>query len=143
MRRIAEFCMIVLAPASSCWAAPHSPYADNMMSERRASVELVIPFGGQRSTPDYKPRLQLSLDARLPQTNRTNQHSIHDTERFRSSKIGFTLASNPQIYMNGKVFAAAERRSNISTLGWVGIGALVLISGVVVVGYDALDDASE
>lgn len=143
MQRIAKFCMLVIAPTSACLAAPQSPYADMTMPEQRASVELVIPFGGQRQISEHKPRLQLSFDTRLPQNYRTSQQSIRRDERFRSSKIGFTLASNPEIYLNDRHFAATERRSNISTLGWVGIGAAVLITGVVLVGYEALDDASE
>ena len=143
MRRIAKFYMLVLAPASACYAAPELPYAETIMPEKKASVELVIPFGAQRDNRDLKPRLQLSFDTRLHENYRANQHSVHRTEPFRSSKIGFTLASNPEIYLNGRHFAAADRRTNISTLGWVGIGAAVLVAGVVVVGYEALDDASE
>jgi hypothetical protein len=141
MRRIAKFFTLLLAPMSACYAAPELPYADMIMPEKKASVELMIPFGGQRENRDYKPRLQLSFDARLPQSYRANQQSVHRGERFRSSKIGFTLASNPEIYLNGRHFAAAERRSNISTLGWVGIGAAVLITGGVLVLSDALNDS--
>ena len=144
MRHIAKFFTLLLAPTSACYAAPELPYADMIMPEKKASVELVIPFGGQRENRenrDYKPRLQLSFDTRLPASYRANQQSVHSTERFRSSKIGFTLASNPEIYLNGRHFAATERRSNISTLGWVGIGAAVLITGGVLVLSDALNDS--
>lgn len=143
MQRIAKFCMLVIAPSSACFAAPELSYSDMSVPEQKASVELVIPFDGQRKNSGHKPRLQLSFDTRLPQNYRASQQSIHRTERFRSSKIGFTLASNPEIYLNDRHFATAERRANISTLGWVGIGAAVLITGVVLVGYEALDDASE
>ena len=141
MRLIARFCMLVLVPTSACVAASESPYADMTMPEKKASIELVVPFGGQRENRDFKPRLQLSFDTRLPQGYRTSQQSVQHTERFRSSKIGLTLASNPEIYLNGRHFAAVERRSNISTLGWVGISAAVLITGGVVVLSDALNDS--
>ena len=142
MRRVVKFFMCVLAPSSACYAAPPSSYADMSLSEQRASVEFVVPFGMERKSSDHKPRLQLSLHARLPQNYSLDQKSVHRAERFRSSKIGFTLDSNPEIYLNGRHFAAAERRNNLSTLGWIGIGAGVL-TGAFLVWYDALDDASE
>lgn len=141
MRHIAKFFTLLLAPTSACYAAPELLYPDMIMPEKKASVELVVPFGDQRANRDYKPRLQLSFDTRLPASYRANQQRVHSTERFRSSKIGFTLASNPEIYLNGRHFAATERRSNISTLGWVGIGAAVLITGGVLVLSDALNDS--
>ncbi len=142
MRRVVKFCLCVVAPSSACYAAPPSSYADMSLSEQRASVEFVVPFGGGRKSSDHKPRLQLSLDSRVPQHYRLDQKNVNRAERFRSSKIGFTLASNPEIYLNGRHFAAAERRNNLSTLGWIGIGAAV-VTGVVLVGYEVLDDASE
>ena len=105
-------------------------------------MELVVPFGGEQKSSDHKPRLQLSLDARLSQNYRLDQKSVDHVERFRSSKIGFTLDSNPEIYLNGRHFAAAERRNNLSTLGWIGVGAGVL-TGAFLVWVDALEDASE
>lgn len=142
MRRIVKFWLCVLAPSSACYAAPPSSYADMSLPEQRASVELVVPFGVERKSSDHKPRLQLSFDTRSPQNYSLDQKTIHRTERFRSSKIGFTLDSNPEIYLNGRHFAAAERRNNLSTLGWIGVGAGVL-TGAFLVWVDALEDASE
>ena len=142
MRRVVKFFMCVLAPSSACFAAPPSSYADMSLPEQRASVELVVPFGVERKSSDHKPRLQLSFGSRLPQSYRLDQKTLQRTEQFRSSKIGFTLDSNPEIYLNGKHFAAAERRSNLSTLAWIGIGAGVL-TGAFLVWYDALNDASD
>lgn len=140
MQRVIGFWMLVILPASTCFAGPAAPYSDISVPEKKASVELVIPFGGPRDNPDYKPRLQLSFDTRLPRSLRASQ-GIQPSDQFRKSTIGFTLASNPNLYVNGRQFAATGQHFNISTLGWVGIGAGVLLAGGAVLLADAIKDS--
>lgn len=143
MLRLVKICMMVIMPASACNAGSPSPYAGVGLAEQRVSAGLIIPLGGQRSNSSSKPRLQLSFDTRLPHNDEMDQLALNHPQRFRSSKIGFTLASNPEIYLNDRHFSAPDPRHSLSTLGWVGVGLAVTLVGGAVVLRDGLIDASD
>ena len=52
MQLIAKFCIFVLVPPSACYAASESPYFDISIPGHNASVERMIPCGGQRDNRD-------------------------------------------------------------------------------------------
>ena len=62
--------------------------------------------------------------------------------RPHETRIGFSLERKNQLLLNGQPIDK-ERRNNVSTVGWIAIGAGVLLIGGFLLVADAARDASE
>lgn len=97
--------------------------------EQRASVGVVIPFGGARDAAERKPRIELQLDQGqrrigAEQSPRNRQDGARPTVRF-----GFTITEEPQVMLNGRAVPRAGDRNNFSATDGLLVGLGVLAAG--------------
>lgn len=132
--------MLLCAGSFSASVAHASAYPEVYVSEQRASLNLVLPLGGQPDKPDSKPRLQLSFDGDAQRARRLDQQRVLISRPRQLSTIGFTISSKPLLLLNNKTLPPQNKRANFSTLAWIGVGVAVTLVGGALVLQDALND---
>ena len=100
---------------------------------------LTIPIGNQHKKAP--PRVELRLTRDVVNFDGTRQSSSTGV-RPHETRIGFSLERKNQLLLNGQPIDK-ERRNNVSTVGWIAIGAGVLLIGGFLLVADAARDASE
>jgi hypothetical protein len=94
--------------------------------EQRASVAMVIPFGGNRDASESRPRIELQLDQRQRNLDLTDPRDLGTGIEPRTVRIGYTVAGDPQFMLNGRSLAPSRDRHNLSAKDGVLIGLGVL-----------------
>jgi hypothetical protein len=100
---------------------------------------LTIPIGGQHKKAP--PRVELRLTRDVVNFDGTRQSSSTGV-RPHETRIGFSLERKNRLLLNGQPIDTM-RRNNVSTVGWIAIGAGVVLIGGVLLVADAARDASE
>ena len=100
---------------------------------------LTIPIGGERKKSP--PRVELRLTRDVLNFDGTRQSSSTGV-RPHETRIGFSLERERRLLVNGLPIDKAQR-NNVSTVGWIAIGAGVLLIGGFLLVADAARDASE
>ena len=125
----------------------HTPlHAQSMVSrpgdvDRRASIAITIPLGGQKSE-ETKPRMEVLMSQNRARTN-DYRYDFERTYHPRESRIGFTFDKKPSLMVNGRAVQPQDRKARMGTVGYVLIGVAVVAGIGVLIVDDALDDASE
>ena len=101
-------------------------------------VGLTIPIGGERTKAP--PRVELRLTRDVVGFDGTRQSS--SGYRPNETRIGFSLERDNRLLLNGRPIDTS-RRNNVSTVGWIAIGAGVVLVGGALLVADAVRDASE
>ena len=135
-----QFLIAALAVAAISTGAKAGP-VDNLASsgprDARVQVGIVIPLGGGGTDAEQAPRIEAWSEQRaqrpLPQARlRFDQ----DPNSSRPVRLGINFGGNTRLMIDGREMRGQDKHHNISTLGWVGIGAGV---AVIVFGVFALD----
>ena len=100
---------------------------------------LTIPIGGERKKSP--PRVELRLTRDVVNFDGTRQSSTSSI-RPHETRIGFSLERDNRLLLNGRPIGTAQR-TYVSTIGWIAIGAGVVLIGGVLLVADAARDASE
>ena len=100
---------------------------------------LTIPIGGERKKSP--PRVELRLTRDVVNFDGTRQSSTSSI-RPHETRIGFSLERDNRLLLDGRPIGTAQR-NNVSTIGWIAIGAGVVLIGGVLLVADAARDASE
>lgn len=132
----------VLVSAALTTAAVAEPMAYQSGMSRVdgvVGVGLTIPIGGQRK--EAPPRVELRLTRDVVNFDGTRQSSS-SAVRPHETRIGFSLERERRLLVNGQPIDKAQR-NNVSTAGWIAIGAGVLLVGGFLLVADAARDASE
>ena len=98
-----------------------------------------IPIGGDRKK--YPPRVELRLTRDVVNFDSTRQ-SPNSSIRPTETRIGFSLERSRRFLLNGQPIDRAQR-NNVSTVGWIAIGAGVVLIGGFLHGADAVRDSSD
>ncbi len=153
-------CASVLAVATALFSSSVSAQSVHPLRQYdepdiRSSVSLTIPLGGRRGTEASKPQLSLDFEQKHHRQGQLNtvQDNVDlklNSNQFKPQKarIGFTLDEKPRLMMNGKPYDLPEGKANASTAekvgigvgALVGIGALVIGTGLVII---ATSDGSD
>jgi len=103
-----------------------------------AGVGLTIPLGGSRHKAPPRVELRLTRDVVNMDGTRLSNRGIPLNE----TRIGVSLERDNRLLLNGKPIDT-KRRNNVSTVGWIAIGAGVVLIGGFLLVADAARDASE
>lgn len=106
--------------------------------EAMVGIGLTIPFGGSRKKDPARVEMRIARDV----VNSDGSRQSATTLRPMETRIGFSLESERRLLINGRPFER-ERRTNVSTAGWIAIGAAVVLIGGALLVADAASDASE
>lgn len=106
--------------------------------EGSVGVGVTIPFGGNRKKDPARVELRIARDMVNMDGSRQSATSLRTME----TRIGFSLEHDRRLLVNGRP-VDTKRRNNVSTVGWIAIGAGValVIGGVLFA--DAVNDASD
>lgn len=99
---------------------------------------LTIPLGGTRQKAPPRVELRLTRDLVNIDGTRLSNRSVPLNE----TRIGVSLERNNRLLINGQP-VETTRRNNVSTAGWIAIGAGVVLIGGALLVADAARDASE
>ena len=100
---------------------------------------MTIPIGGDREKAPPRVELRLTRDVvNFDGTRQSSNSGISPHE----TRIGFSLERDNRLLLNGQPIDTAQR-NNVSTVGWIAIGAGVVLIGGVLLVADAARDASE
>lgn len=131
--------LLIGAALTTSVAAQPLGYQDGLSRiDGVVGVGLTIPIGGQKAKDPPRVELRLTRDVVGFDGTRQSKSSIRPHE----TRIGFSLERDNRLLLNGRPIDTRER-NNVSTVGWIAIGAgIVLIGGALLVA-DAARDASE
>lgn len=99
---------------------------------------LTIPLGGNRQKAPPRVELRLTRDMVNIDGTRLSNRGIPLNE----TRIGVALQRDNRLLLNGRPIDT-KRRNNVSTVGWIAIGAGIILIGGAVLLADAARDASE
>lgn len=137
--RIIGGLLISAALTTSAVAEPMAYQIGMSRVDGVVGLGLTIPIGGQRKKAPPRVELRLTRDVvNFDGTRQSSSSSIRPHE----TRIGFSLERKNQLLLNGRPIDTA-RRSNVSTVGWIAIGAGVVLIGGVLLVADAARDASD
>ena len=137
--RILGGLLISAALTTSAVAEPMAYQSGMSRVDGVVGLGLTIPIGGQHKKAP--PRVELRLTRDVVNFDGTRQSSSIGI-RPHETRIGFSLERKNQLLLNGQPIDK-ERRNNVSTVGWIAIGAGVLLIGGFLLVADAARDASE
>ena len=137
--RIIGGLLISAALTTSAVAEPMAYQSGMSRVDGVVGLGLTIPIGGQHKKAP--PRVELRLTRDVVNFDGTRQSSSTGV-RPHETRIGFSLERKNQLLLNGQPIDR-ERRNNVSTVGWIAIGAGVLLIGGFLLVADAARDASE
>lgn len=137
--RIIGGLLIIAALTTSAVAEPMAYQSGMSRVDGVVGLGLTIPIGGQyKKAP---PRVELRLTRDVVNFDGTRQSSSIGV-RPHETRIGVSLERKNQLLLNGQPIDTT-RRNNVSTIGWIAIGAGVVLIGGVLLVADAARDASE
>ena len=98
------------------------------MRDNRVQAGIVIPFGSAGSKAERAPRLEAWSDHGQPRDRSELRLRLYDAMAVRQPvRIGVSLDSEQRVMLNGREVPKQDNRQNVSTLGWVGIGLVVVL----------------
>ena len=98
-----------------------------------------IPIGGDRKKAPPRVELRLTRDViNFDGTRQSSNNGVRPIE----TRIGFSLERERRFLLNGQSMDKAQR-NNMSTVGWIAIGAGIALIGGFLLVADAARDASE
>ena len=98
-----------------------------------------IPIGGDRKKAPPRVELRLTRDViNFDGTRQSSNSGVRPIE----TRIGFSLEHKRRFLLNGQSMDKAQR-NNMSTVGWIAIGAGIALIGGFLLVADAARDASE
>lgn len=98
-----------------------------------------IPIGGDRKKAPPRVELRLTRDViNFDGTRQSSNSGVRPIE----TRIGFSLERERRFLLNGQSMDKAQR-NNMSTVGWIAIGAGIALIGGFLLVADAARDASE
>ena len=114
--------------------------------ERRVSLGLTIPIGGNRAASPPQLELRASTVGQPSHRDLALRGQRVASALYRSdrdSRVGLTLERSPRLTLAGQALPASERKLGLSTIGWVaiGVGAAAIVGGLLFI--DAVNDASD
>ncbi|WP_137753048.1 hypothetical protein [Sphingopyxis sp. L1A2A] len=136
--RIIGGLFISAALATSALAEPLAYQNGLSRVDGVVGLGLTIPLGGTRQKAPPRVELRLTRDMVSIDGTRLSNHGIPLNE----TRIGVSLERDNRLLLNGRPIETA-RRNNVSTVGWIAIGAGVVLIGGAVLLADAARDASE
>lgn len=136
--RIIGGLFISAALATSALAEPLAYQNGLSRVDGVVGLGLTIPLGGTRQKAPPRVELRLTRDMVSIDGTRLSNHGILLNE----TRIGVSLERDNRLLLNGRPIETA-RRNNVSTVGWIAIGAGVVLIGGAVLLADAARDASE
>ena len=137
--RIIGGLVISAALTTSVVAQPMAYQSGMSRVDGVVGVGLTIPIGGQHKKAP--PRVELRLTRDVVNVDGTRQSSTGSI-RPHETRIGVSLERENRLLLNGRPIDTAQR-NNVSTVGWIAIGAGVLLIGGALLVADAARDASE
>lgn len=137
--RIIGGLVISAALTTSVVAQPMAYQSGMSRVDGVVGLDLTIPIGGQHKKAP--PRVELRLTRDVVNVDGTRQSSTGSI-RPHETRIGVSLERENRLLLNGRPIDTAQR-NNVSTVGWIAIGAGVLLIGGALLVADAARDASE
>lgn len=138
MRSIVALALIA-ALTTSAVAEPASFHGSAFSKpEGVVGLGLTVPFGGSRKKDPPRLELRVARDVVNMDGSRQSISMMRPIE----TRIGFSLEAEKRLLINGRPLDTT-RRNNVSTVGWIAIGAGVALVVGGVLFADALRDASD
>ncbi len=136
--RIIGGLLISMALATSVAAEPLAYQNGLSRVDGVVGLGLTIPLGGNRQKAPPRVELRLTRDMVTTDGTRLSNRGIPLNE----TRIGVSLERDNRLLLNGRPINT-KRRNNVSTVGWIAIGAGIILIGGAVLLADAARDASE
>lgn len=136
--RIIGGLLISAALATSAVAEPLAYQNGLSRVDGVVGIGLTIPMGGTRQKAPPRVELRLTRDV----VNMDGTRLSNSGARLNETRIGFSLERDNRLLLNGRP-VDTTRRNNVSTVGWIAIGAGVVLIGGALLVADAARDASE
>lgn len=137
--RIIGGLLISAALTTSAVAEPMAYQSGMSRVDGVVGLGLTIPIGRQHKKAPPRVELRLTRDVvNFDGTRQSSNMGVRPTE----TRIGFSLERERRFLLNGQPVDKAQR-NNVSTVGWIAIGAGVVLIGGALLVAEAARDASD